>query len=146
MSSPHETLVRAIASEAARRVAARAKRQLRKMAGGLSGDESGLKTAWDEFCVQVQGEHSLFWDDYVLTVKQCIQGSLLCVSNNDRSAIYLQTNAGREWASEHETDRELPPLDEDEVVDHVYGTLWRLADEDRSVRVTHYLQSRYEHD
>ncbi|EKF9785244.1 hypothetical protein O1D22_002889 [Vibrio cholerae] len=30
----------------------------------LSSDDSGLKNIWEEFCAQVQGEESIFWDEY----------------------------------------------------------------------------------
>ncbi len=31
----------------------------------LSGDDSGLRNFWEEFCVQVQQEHSFFWNSYL---------------------------------------------------------------------------------
>jgi len=34
----------------------------------LSGDDSGLKTLWEEICVQVQGEESFFWNSYEETI------------------------------------------------------------------------------
>jgi len=30
----------------------------------LFGDDSPLKNVWEEFCAQVQGEHSFYWDAY----------------------------------------------------------------------------------
>jgi hypothetical protein len=34
------------------------------MSDTLSGDDSELKTTWDEICAQVQYEHSIFWETY----------------------------------------------------------------------------------
>ena len=31
----------------------------------LSGDDSGLKNVWEEVCVQLQYEESIFWDTLV---------------------------------------------------------------------------------
>jgi len=39
----------------------------------LSGNESGLETTWDEICVQVQTELSIYWDVYVETIRNCIR-------------------------------------------------------------------------
>lgn len=44
------------------------KRYLHSLPAMLSGDNSGLANVWDELCVQVQGEHSYYWDAYLETI------------------------------------------------------------------------------
>jgi hypothetical protein len=46
---------------------------LRELVDGLqSGVDSGLTNTWEEICVQVQGEQSVLWDAYDVTVRQIV--------------------------------------------------------------------------
>ena len=92
----HRELTRQIAQDAARRVAERTVRHLNKLPGGLSGDDSGLRTAWEEFCVQVQAEESFFWEAYVETVKQTISGALRNVRYLELVALWLASDGAWE--------------------------------------------------
>lgn len=47
--------------------------KLMKYESTLSGEDSGLETFWDEFCVQVQQEHSYFWNSYLDTLTAWIK-------------------------------------------------------------------------
>ena len=146
MSAPHAMLLAEMAREAAKIAALRAERQLRRMRGGLSGDDSGLRTVWDEFCVQVQGEQSFHWDDYELTVKQCVASALTRTPDALQRAIWLQSDDGRSWLDDHADAREIPPLGEDAVADYVYEIVYERADAERSARIERYLESPYELD
>jgi hypothetical protein len=69
------TIVMELADEICRRIARRVMRALQGMTGhGLSGDDSGLKNTWDEICVQIQFEQSIFWDAYEYTVTSLVAG------------------------------------------------------------------------
>ena len=66
-----------------------------------SGDDSGLENLWDEICVQVQGECSVFWnacEDYMtnllseLLLNRC--------SENERKMLWFQTEAFQRWYDE----------------------------------------------
>ena len=48
---------------------------LRKLKEGklLSGDDSELLNVWDEICVQVQGENSIYWNVYEETINMFIK-------------------------------------------------------------------------
>lgn len=132
-------LVRQMASDIAARAAVRAVRHLSKIPSTLSGDDSGLRTTWEEFCVQVQGEQSFFWEDYQLTVRQCISGVLSRLPNLEVVALWLQSDAAIDWLADHEDERKLPPVFEPDVVEVVYDIVWRIADESRNPRVVRYL-------
>src|SRR4051794_20690503 len=62
-------IVKEVAAQAAERVSRRTISALQKRAETTSGDDSGLKTVWDEVCVQVQYERSFYWDAYDETVR-----------------------------------------------------------------------------
>jgi hypothetical protein len=59
-----DVVISAVADLAARRIAGQTVASLKKMKAGLSGDDTPLKSAWDEICVQVQGEESFYWNTY----------------------------------------------------------------------------------
>jgi len=46
------------------RVAEEAIDALKDIKETLSGEDTGLLNIWEEICVQVQYEHSFFWDEY----------------------------------------------------------------------------------
>ena len=53
-------IVRRLAEQVCQRITRRVIRSLRELVDGLqSGDDSGLTNAWEEICVQVQGEQSV---------------------------------------------------------------------------------------
>ena len=63
-------VVRELAEQICRRLTRRMIATLQKMNNGLlSGDDSGLKNAWDEICAQLQFEESFSWDVYDETVR-----------------------------------------------------------------------------
>lgn len=47
-------------------------RYFKKIKAELSGNDSPLKNVWEEFCVQVQDEHSFSWDAYEKDFKNFI--------------------------------------------------------------------------
>lgn len=136
----HVALVHQLAEEIVARAAARTVRFLTRLPGGLSGDDSGLHSVWEEYCVQIQGEESLYWDVYEYTVRECISGSMMHLSHLQKVAVWLQSDAADEWLGEHGDEGELPAIAEREVVDVVYREVWRLADESRNRRVVRYLE------
>ena len=136
--SVQAVVVRQWATELAARAAARAVRQLAKMPATLSGD-SGLRTVWEEFCVQVKGEQSVDWDLFEDTVKECISGTLLSLTHLQQVALWMQSDAAIDWLSEHEDGSKLPGVFEPDVVEVVYSVVWRLADESKNPHVARYL-------
>ena len=135
----HIELVHQMALGVAARVAARTVRHLSAMPAGLSGDDSGLRTAWEEFCVQVQGEESFFWETYQETVRQCISGVLSRRSRLEMVALWLQSDAAIDWLADNESGRELPGVYEPDVVEFVYEVVRRLAEDSRNHRVVRFL-------
>ena len=110
-------IVRAVAEKAARRITRKVIATLQRMRTTLSGDDSGLKTTWDEICVQLQSEESLYWDTYDETVRSIVVVQIAALPKHEREAIWLQTDAGLDWRYEEPDKRESDPtmLDEDIV-------------------------------
>src|SRR5215472_1762471 len=54
-------IVRAVAERVAKRLTRKVIATLQQMREKLAGDDSELKTTWDEICAQVQYEESFYW-------------------------------------------------------------------------------------
>lgn len=118
-SLSESAIVRAVAEQAARRITHKVISVLQKMTDTLSGDDSGLKTTWDEICVQVQFEASFSWDAYDETVRGIVERYVVKLPKNEREAIWLQTDAGMDWDYEEPSDREANPVCDNDIVDYL---------------------------
>lgn len=67
---------------------------LQRMPAHLSGDDSGLDTAWDEVCVQIQCEESIFWDAYVQTIDSCITAAIFELAPALMDTLSAATTSG----------------------------------------------------
>lgn len=92
---------------------------LEQMKDTLLGDDSGLETTWDEVCVQIQGEASIFWDAYEHTVRAVIGQHIAKLGKFSLAAIWFQTEAGVSWSGEHVGRYEACTLSRKDVVDYL---------------------------
>lgn len=113
-------VVRALADQVCRRLTRRMIATLQKLNNGLlSGEDSGLKNAWDEICAQLQFEQAFSWDVYDETVKGLVASDVEKLLPHEREAIWLQTTAAGDWDCEDESRRQPYPVSNEEVVDYV---------------------------
>src|SRR5204863_4123716 len=106
-------LLAAIADRECKKLAQQIIQHLEEMTDCLlSGDDSGLKTVWDEVCIQVQGQDSPMWDAYVETIEDIVLGFVDDLNPEMKEAIWLQTREGEDWEPRHDEAR-IPSLDED---------------------------------
>jgi len=113
------SIVKAVAKIAASRITRKVIADLQRIDHTLSGDDSELKTAWDEICVQVQYEQSIFWDAYDETVRAHVLGHIAKLSVHERQAIWMQTDEGIEWDGRSPKDRDDNPVCDDTIVDYL---------------------------
>ncbi len=113
------TIVREVAGVACARIARKTIAALKRMKDTLSGDDSELKTTWDEICVQVQDEHSFYWNAYEKTVRSMVSTHAGELVPYEREAIWLQTKSGIDWDSDDLESREDYPVFDDEIVDYI---------------------------
>ncbi len=83
--------------------------------GMQSGDETLLKNIWDEICVQVQGEESVMWEDYVDTIQPLILSEVARLDATLKQAIWLQSEESFDWRFDNK-DHEGPIVCEDDVI------------------------------
>ena len=112
-------IVNAISHEAAQRLTRKVIADLQSMRDTLSGDDSGLKTTWDEICVQVQDQELIFWDVHDEIVRNMIGGHVAELAKYEREAIWMQTDAGIDWVCEEPEDRAAYPIVDADIIDYL---------------------------
>jgi len=117
MMKPEEKIVEELASEIGKRITRKTIRDLQKMGEEFmqSGD-SGLENVWDEICVQVQYDKSMFWDLYDDIVHGIVGGYVPELPKHEREAIWLQTREGEDWSCEDTEEREEYPVFEGDII------------------------------
>lgn len=114
------TIVWDLAEGVGRRIARQVIRSLQGMTETrMSGEGSGLANVWDEVCVQVQFEESVFWDAYEHTVTSLVAGEFAKLAPHEQEAVWLQSPQGIDWSCEDEAEREPAPVYDPDAVDHL---------------------------
>lgn len=72
-------------------------RDLKKIKDCLSSDDTELENAWEEICIQVQIEESLFWESYDSLVTDIISRYTSKLKPHEILAIWFQTDEGNDW-------------------------------------------------
>ena len=126
-----DKIISAVAKRGCTRVAGRVVQLLQRTTEGMqSGEGSVLANLWDEVCIQVQGEESIFWDVYLEVIEQYIAQEIRLLDEVAMHAIWLQTSNGFDWAFDQEGDVECVPCDRRDIVNHILNEyiLSRAAD------------------
>lgn len=134
-------IVRQLAVTVAQRICRKAIAALHDLTNGLQfGDDSSLSNAWEEICVQVQGEQSVLWDIYIETMQKILVGYIDKLEPYEREALWLQTPQGEEWDAEDENEREAYPIAVDGIIDYLIKQhLLTAADGWSNKRIRKYL-------
>jgi hypothetical protein len=85
----------------------------------LSGDDSSLNNVWDEICVQVQYEESVFWDSYLDVISSMIKKRMAPLETYEKMAIWWQKGNPEDALEENEDDFNSFFFDEDESCDYI---------------------------
>lgn len=121
--TPESLIVRDLAKATCNRIANRVRLALQRMTDEchLSGDDSILKTAWEELCVQLQGEEFFAWSAYEETVNAIVKGSVAELPRHELEAVWLQTDHAFDTIDPQEelAAESRPPVYEDAVIDYI---------------------------
>ena len=129
-----DTIISSLADRECKRICGKTIRALQRMTEGMqSGTDASLKNIWDEVCVQVQFEQSLFWDAYLDIINAIISREVNKLDTFVKQAIWFQTVEGSEWECEDEAADEAvcdAPYLEDDITDYILDryVLSRAAD------------------
>ena len=133
-------IVRLVAQNAARRISRKVIAELQRMNHTMSGDDSELRTTWDEICVQVQGEKSFYWDAYHETARNIASYLVEALPEYEREAMWLQCPSGFDWKCDDPEIRELYPVSNNEVVEHLLSKyVYREADQWSNPRIREFI-------
>ncbi|MDY0282175.1 MAG: hypothetical protein RBR35_16635 [Salinivirgaceae bacterium] len=113
------SIVNKLASQEINKISKKVIRELQRIEALLSGDDTCLKTAWDEICVQVQDEMSFSWDAYEETVEAILHGFVSDMPRHVQEAIWLQTDAGIDWLCEEPEKRDPSPVNHEDIVKYI---------------------------
>ena len=138
-------IVKDLADDLRGRLIRRAVRALQVMPVNdlLSGDDSGLANVWDEICVQLQSEHSLYWSAYEQTINALVETYVDDLQLHELEAFWLVTEQGEDWDCELVEEREPDPLLKDDVVEYVVGGVYQAASDWTNERIRRFLDLRY---
>jgi hypothetical protein len=94
--------------------------------GMQSGDDTPLKNIWDEICVQVQYDYSIYWPYYEELMEDITRKTLQELSTPMLQAIWLQTDEGWDWENDLEdceegegNENESIPYYEEDIVRYI---------------------------
>lgn len=136
-----DQLIWRFSERATETVVRKAIRVLRAMPGVLSGADSELLNIWDEYCAQVQGEESTFWDEYEETVRQVVRGQCSGLEVPEREAVWLQTDRGIDWSFDQEDGYAgTIPVDDDDLVEHLANAVRNAAADYSNRRIERFLE------
>lgn len=107
------------------------------------GDDSGLLDVWEEVCVQIQGEESMFWSVYVDTIDSILLGKIELLDRDEQLALWVMTDSGWDYVYDHHADESGSdadiPVDLTEIVDMIRGEVMRKAADYESPTIYEYL-------
>jgi hypothetical protein len=129
-----------VAQNAARHISRKVIAELQRMNHTMSGDDTELKTTWDEICVQVQGEKSFYWDAYHETARNIAIYLVDALPKHELEAMWLQCPSGFDWRHDDPECREPYPVFNDDVVEHLLSKyVYHEADRWSNTRIREYL-------
>lgn len=119
--------------------------QLQKLNTTTSGVDSPLKNVWDEICVQIQGQESVFWNIYEQEIDMRIHAALDELKDFEKTALWLMTENGQDFYFDNEFSTELY-YDEHDIINDIKNTLFTNAANWTNARITKYLENEFNFD
>lgn len=132
-----EDITAQVADAACKRICRRIIRWFQQESAEFSGADSGLRNSWDEVCVQVQDQHSVFWTAYEATLIGLIRGEVMSLDPKVRNAVWLQTEVWDYWSEEDDE----PDMSEPDIIEYLYREYVLSAAADwTNARIQRYLE------
>ena len=89
------------------------------MTDKMSGEDSGLRTIWDEICVQVQHEESICWNTYDYVARCLVDAYIEDIPKSEQESIWIQTANGIEWYCEDWNEGDAVPICNRDIIDYI---------------------------
>lgn len=121
---------------------------LKQMRGGMLSGDAGLGNVWEEICVQVQDEASLFWSAYAETIDNHFSGHIASLEPDECLALWAVTNEGWDYIYDQREENHGVcdvPVSNLAIVQHLKAALLAAAAEFSNARIKNFLR-RHETD
>ncbi|MCP4478776.1 MAG: hypothetical protein GY818_11860, partial [Planctomycetaceae bacterium] len=97
-------IVQSLGKDVIERLVNKTIRDLEEITTSLSGD-SGLTNAWDEICVQCQGEESYYWEIYQMEIDRLASINVSKLKRYEIEAAWFLTEMADEWIDDRDSWR-----------------------------------------
>ncbi len=97
-------IVQALGNDVLERLVKKTIRDIEEITTTTSNNPN-LENAWDEFCVQAQGEHSIYWEAYQRQLEDCARVNLADLKSYERDAAWFLTEMADQWIDERDSWR-----------------------------------------
>jgi hypothetical protein len=134
------SIASALARDVEKRAVQKAIEQLLELRDTLSGDDFGLQNIWEEICVQVQDEQSLFWDTYEAVIRDTLTGIIEALPDFKREALWMQSDAASEWKYREPRECEQYPVNTQDAVEYLFKAVCESAGSWSNDRIRRYLE------
>lgn len=91
----------------------------------ISADDSGLENIWEEICVQVQSEHSFYWNAYDEIVRSRITGYVNVLKGHEKLALWYLTDGYCNWKPTSEDEK--PPVYDGDIIGYIIRDFYKEA-------------------
>lgn len=91
----------------------------------MSGDDSQLGNVWEEICVQVQSEHSFYWEAYDETVRSLISDYVSKLKVHEALALWYLTEGYFNWDQKSEDEK--PPVYDGDLIEYIVQNFYQKA-------------------
>jgi hypothetical protein len=105
----------------------------------ITGNDSGLRTFWDELCVQVQDEHFGNWD--LLDDMVC----MICEEEYNKLDNTIQLALTYEACEKYDVDYDVDSVFPELVADLIKENVYQYAMNFENRQITHYLERRFDY-
>ncbi|PRY84473.1 hypothetical protein [Mongoliibacter ruber] len=129
-------LILYFANQISKRIVKTSIRQFQSWHITLSGNDSRLKNTWDEICVQIQGEYSFNWNDYVNAIETHLMEEVRRLNEYEKFSLWLQTDQGLYYDEE---ENETPEIYDEDIMYYLKSEIFKKAGNWSNERIRKYL-------
>lgn len=103
-------IVLSLATHTARKVTRKAVNALKRIKSEAAGDDSGLDTVWNEYCVQVRYQESAFFSIYEDMIEEILDSLINELEDHEKEALWFITEEAEKWENKASENRDTYPV------------------------------------
>ena len=103
-------IIISLAQSTARKLTRKAVTSLKKIKSGAFGDDSGLDSFWNEYCVQVKYQESAFFSLYEDMIEDILDSLINDLEDHEKEALWFITEEAEQWENKASENRDTYPV------------------------------------